>query len=203
MSRSAIEKLFDRLNRKYWAGRLPRYRVFESQKHGGLGMCLRGKKRIYIRAGFPPYIRRKVLLHEMCHAATNDAHGKVWQAEMLRIADLGAPTKREAMHYGDPNHIITAPDIVGEFGNAGFELPNAKWSDMRDELYRYGCVDNHGRAFSRSAARFIRKLRDAFHEGQRTRREMDATKERFRRKRGDQANLKLRLGNKPDLERHE
>lgn len=170
MRRSAIELQFDRLNQAYWKGRLPSYRVFESDKYAG-GLCLKSKRQIYITRGLSRFTRRKTLLHEMCHAAVGGNHGKAWRAEMLRIAALGAPTKREAILYSCRRNLITQGQIVTEFEDAGFENPDSELF-FDSELFLYGLVDTKGRVPSVRVARFIHRLRSAFRKGQRSARKM-------------------------------
>jgi hypothetical protein len=113
---SAIfQDLFHRFNTQYFGGRLPDYRILVVYD-----VWYWMTKRCGYPPGFPPatedsgfidfparriFIRyladhlggqtmEESLIHEMAHAATGGDHGDAWQAEMVRLKELGAPVSR-------------------------------------------------------------------------------------------------------------
>jgi SprT-like family len=121
------QALFAEYNRRYWGGRLPAYSVRRvSLPDGIVGHC-DVKRRIIFLSTAPtlsvaetervfagesikkkwkkatqPMNRheRRVLLHEMCHAAVRSgclsAHNARWRREMERLADAGETWARQA-----------------------------------------------------------------------------------------------------------
>jgi hypothetical protein len=93
-----VQRLFDRYNRRFFAGRLLGWTVDEvhcsdspAGRHGEYGSCSEKTREIFIQIGLSPAEKRKTLLHEMCHAVARDeCHDRPWQKEMFRIAELGA-----------------------------------------------------------------------------------------------------------------
>jgi hypothetical protein len=69
-------RLFDELNRKYWRGRLPRYRVIEraSLRANCLGQCDNARRTILLAPHPSPEALRLTLLHEMCHIGTGPGY---------------------------------------------------------------------------------------------------------------------------------
>jgi len=110
----------------------------------------------------------------MCHIISL-GHGQRWQQEMLRIAALGAPVKKEVVAYQKPG--IEMADLLNEAEDAGLQLPDTPWHKFRFSFgYRNGFVDRSGRAESRSASRFLKLVRKRFYAGQRNRRQIDTWK---------------------------
>jgi hypothetical protein len=86
--------LFTEFNRCFFDGRLPSYRIVvvpciitQSWVHGN----------IYRRQRLSKILERPdhgdmapILIHEMAHAATTDAHGPRFSAEMKRLQQIGA-----------------------------------------------------------------------------------------------------------------
>ena len=106
------QEMFRKFNLRYFAGRLPEYRVFvvydvwywETTRCGyqptfpsafeGAGFVDFAQRRIFIR--FLPnlsdgWTMAATLLHEMAHAATGGDHDEYWISEMSRLKLLGAP----------------------------------------------------------------------------------------------------------------
>lgn len=131
-SRHAQEQ-FDKFNQTYWGGRLPRYRVIVSTRYGGQGMCLKDARRIWLTPGLNGSLE-KVLLHEMCHAAASGYHGEKWLAEMLRLAELGAPTRGDWEMYQDPRTVYVKDEILSQFEQAGQDNPTLLWSVVRQDI---------------------------------------------------------------------
>ena len=88
-----LTKLFDDFNAQYFDGALDRYRVEVTDgitRRGESGKVYSRQRLIRIHRGSEAEMVA-TLLHEMAHAATNDYHGALWQQEMVRLRDLGAP----------------------------------------------------------------------------------------------------------------
>jgi hypothetical protein len=175
-----LQSMFDRFNQRYWCGRLPRYRVIQSDRFGGRGMCRRRQKTIHIADGLCRKEAEITLLHEMCHAATRGGHGNAWLAEMLRLAKMGAPTKQEWLGYQPSAHPRNCRAILAEFEDAGFECPGTGWAMVRRNIgYSYGLVDRRGRVESKESARFLRRARRMFCEGRKERKFADAVRRAY------------------------
>ena len=104
------KELFDDYNRKYFWGRLPRYRVRSVPYDGGqdwfgvYGYCDRVHRIIFIRENLPIRIvpdrehhtfRREptsvdqTLLHEMCHIRGGTHYSRKFRMELRRLAAAG------------------------------------------------------------------------------------------------------------------
>ncbi len=91
------QTIYDELNREFWGGRLPRYRVvFESDDHPlpdsddgfVLGACDHDTQTIVVHAlsETRPGGLRRIVAHEMCHVALpDDGHGEAFQRELARV----------------------------------------------------------------------------------------------------------------------
>ena len=81
-----LDQLFDELNRVFFEGRLPKYRVRRCEPHSREhGFIDNAAATIWICASPDP---RKTLLHEMCHIGT-PGHGRLFRAKLRRLARLG------------------------------------------------------------------------------------------------------------------
>jgi len=111
---------------------------------------------------------KRALLHEMAHAAiARSGHGKRWLAEMLRLAEMGAPTREDWKAYQDPTRTIGPTQIAAEFYNLGAET-DVPWSVVRYKIGRqYGLTDDRGRSLSKVAAKALRRCRREFWKGRR------------------------------------
>jgi predicted metal-dependent hydrolase len=90
--RRPLSQVFATLNERYFNGQLPRYRVHRSPLAVAqrLGECDVASRRIRVSDALPAELERRVLLHEMCHAATpGGGHGRRWRAAMQRLAEQG------------------------------------------------------------------------------------------------------------------
>ena len=88
-----LGRLFERYNRIYWRGQLPRYRVASAKlERPVLGHCDWRKRVIEIDPAKHKSDRhvRRTLLHEMAHAATRKGHGLKFFGEMERLLRRGA-----------------------------------------------------------------------------------------------------------------
>src|SRR5207245_227092 len=69
--RSEASHLFDELNRRYWSGRLPWYRVIRrALPPRFLGTCPDETRTILVDSSLAGETLRLTLLHEMCHIGT-------------------------------------------------------------------------------------------------------------------------------------
>jgi hypothetical protein len=109
-----FQRMFQRFNIRYFAGRLPEYEVlvvydvwYWETKRCGYPPCFPPACEA---AGFIDFAGRQIfirflgyhtdgltmaefLTHEMAHAATDGDHGANWRTEMARLKDLGAPVR--------------------------------------------------------------------------------------------------------------
>jgi hypothetical protein len=85
--------LFDELNKRYWRGRLPKYRVIRRAVLRGdvLGQCDNRRRTILLRSDVTEEQLRLTLLHEMCHIGTGRGydHGPSFLRKLHRLVRLG------------------------------------------------------------------------------------------------------------------
>ena len=85
--------LFDELNRRYWRGRLPRYRLIcrNLTKQELLGRCYNQGKTILLEKSLTDDALRQTLLHEMCHIGSGPGydHGRLFLRKVRRLVRLG------------------------------------------------------------------------------------------------------------------
>lgn len=88
------QRLFDEFNRRYWRGRLPRYRVLRVQfltSHLA-GRCNDTRHLISLSRHLTGDDLRRMLLHEMCHIGPRGGgHGHEFQRRLKRLGGLGEP----------------------------------------------------------------------------------------------------------------
>lgn len=155
------QSLFTEYNKRYFGGRLPRYKVLLPNDRS---RCERDKRRIYINPQRGDV--SVILLHEMVHATVGKGHGKVFLDEIGRIAKLGAPLQDELKKYA-PENQYTTKQLLAEFFQAGLDAPRDwTWPEIRRNLgYEWGITDKHGRAKSRRWSCFLRKARREWSRG--------------------------------------
>ncbi len=94
-----LQALFNRYNRKYWRGRLPRYRIInqDMRKEDCRGHCGFRKRQILLDVSQheSDLAVRATLLHEMCHAAAprRPYHGYPFWSQFERLLRYGAPVR--------------------------------------------------------------------------------------------------------------
>jgi hypothetical protein len=99
-----LNEKFGELNRVYFGGGLPRFKVLLCSKpknfgHNVAGYCLSRKREILIRNGLGERATLQTLVHEMVHAKLsesntsqeNELHGRSFVEELRRLRALGAP----------------------------------------------------------------------------------------------------------------
>jgi hypothetical protein len=110
---------------------------------------------------------KETLLHEMAHAASNGCHGKQWLAEMLRLAEMGAPTGKDWEAYQNKQQTMGERQITAEACNIGMET-DWPWSKIRGYIgNQYGLTDARGRSESKGAARVMERCKKEFWKGRR------------------------------------
>ena len=91
-----LDRLFDHLNREFFEGRLPKYRVRTRPSQGGeYGSINAEEQTIWLCQCAD---RRTTLLHEMCHIGT-PGHGRAFRAKLKRLAALGESWARTERAY--------------------------------------------------------------------------------------------------------
>ena len=97
-TRQRLERLFQRYNKRYWKGRLPKHSVLPHNfSDSTLGQCLARQHKILIDTDRHRSDRkiRSTLLHEMAHAAAGStriaAHGYEFFAQLEHLLRMGAP----------------------------------------------------------------------------------------------------------------
>ena len=159
------QSLFAEYNQLYFGGRLPRYKVLLTNVlNPDCGRCERRKRRIYMNPDNDDV--SVILLHEMVHAAAGRGHGKKWLDEVKRLVEFGAPLKEEIKRYA-PEKVINTNQLLGEFFQVGMDTPpDWTWPEVcRQEGYRWGITDKHGRAKSRRWSRFLHRARREWYRG--------------------------------------
>lgn len=163
---SRLARLFDRYNRRFWNGRLPKYSVIASDLYRG-GLCKKRERQIFINLDTFRSDKeiRATLLHEMAHAATRDSHGKYWQSEMERLAEEGAPISRVDLRYGERGCTEGPSRIISQFEDAAWE---GTWKQARWRLgWEYGLIDRNGKTTDMETARILLKARKVYARGRR------------------------------------
>ena len=93
MKAREAQRLFDELNKRYWRGRLPRYRVIRRAALGdrAMGLCNNKTRTILLLQSLDGEKLRLTLLHEMCHIgkASEYPHGPQFLKKLHRLARLG------------------------------------------------------------------------------------------------------------------
>lgn len=83
--------LFDELNRRYWRGRLPKYRVIrrDLSRDELDGYCDDNRRTIVLHKDLADEDLRRTLLHEVCHIGSGPKHGPRFQRKLDRLIKLG------------------------------------------------------------------------------------------------------------------
>ena len=165
------QQLFHDFNDRYFAGRLPDYRVrvvrqMSCQHQGSLhhfdGECRRRERAITLagqtvlggaRLTHTEEDMRQILIHEMAHAATNDYHGLKWRGEMRRLAQLGAPVQADDL--GKP---MTPSQkwLESAFDDTLTNSDDYATLTLRQALVRIGLVDDAPRRLRIAQRKFFR-----------------------------------------------
>ena len=169
VTQKQCQALFETYNQRFFGGRLPAYRIVLSDRGPGFrGLWCKKEREIHLRMSLQGMDLRRTLLHEMAHAAVARAgHGKVWLAEMLRLAELGAPTREDWETYQDPARTTGSRDAASESYDAGVET-DSSWKLVRYEIgRRYGWIDERGRSLSKNASKAMLRCWKEFRKGRR------------------------------------
>lgn len=134
---AALQSLYEALNRTFFRGRLPRYRVIYGQPPGDpracSGYCDPEALLIYVEPSPPtPEVLRRILLHEMCHIGSL-GHGKRFQAKLRRLAAMGEEwATEEAEQYAKEiayQRPVTAR-IAWAIRDAAVDIPAQSWPEV-------------------------------------------------------------------------
>ncbi len=88
-------QLYHDLNRQFFNGKLPRFRVVLCCLYGSLhGECLPERRLIRLDRSLDPETMRRTLLHEMCHIGSL-GHGTRFQNKLLQLATQGEKWARD------------------------------------------------------------------------------------------------------------
>lgn len=169
MTQQQSQKLFDDYNRRYFSGRLPAYRILLSDQFGnGLhGLCRKRQREIHLGTRLSGNDLKSVLLHEMAHAAAPNGHGSQWLAEMSRLAQMGAPTRKDFEAYEDSRRTVGEKEITSHAFDVGMNS-DWPWSIARGSIgHKYGLTDERGRSESKRAAQLMERCRKEFVKGRR------------------------------------
>jgi hypothetical protein len=153
--KTEASRLFDELNRRYWKGRLPRYRVIRRQilPRRRLGICSDKTGTILLLQSLAGEELRLTLLHEMCHIGSGAgySHGPRFQKKMRRLVRLGEVKLLEDVERydgTDDERLVAAARSAGisesemSFRDAvqsdleaiAFERPGITWATIRWHL---------------------------------------------------------------------
>lgn len=136
-----LSDLFDQLNRVFFRGRLPRYRVHRTCAHSRYGLGMDGRcdpetQIIFIRKDLPGDKLRSVLLHEMCHIGST-GHGRCFQAKLKRLGAMGeAWATEEAQQYRSERARLKtgAAYLKDVIVYCASDNPDATWLQVRHHL---------------------------------------------------------------------
>jgi hypothetical protein len=140
--------------------------------NGGQGRCY--SETCTVRILILPHrdARAVLLIHEICHAATNQGHGKKWlkrmekaaaTAEALGYNEIAALLREQIAAYGDPNNRITAADVYRQIEDVVWQDQSVTFHNAVDFVRRdYGLTRQEFlKRFRRARAVFGRERRDA------------------------------------------
>jgi len=97
------------------------------------GLCDKEKKIISIKPNHTKDNKlSQVLIHEICHAFTNNCHGKIWQRRMIKVSELakykgnnflGKLLSQDIEEYQKvPNEYTQVYEIIKDWVNENPEL---------------------------------------------------------------------------------
>lgn len=129
--KTEASRLFDELNRRYWHGRLPRYRVIRRAALRCLGGCNNRTRMILLRRDLAGEALRLTLLHEMCHIGPDVGydHGPHFLRKLRRLVRLGEPKLlEEGIERYDGTAV--ARYIREQEAKTGKKIPEISWRDV-------------------------------------------------------------------------
>ena len=107
--KTKVSVLFDELNRRYWRGRLPKYRVIRRNLSGKLlGRCDNERRTILLDNNQIDEDLRLTLLHEMCHIGRTPGweHGPTFRRKVNRLVRLGESKLIEDVERYDGTAVV-------------------------------------------------------------------------------------------------
>jgi hypothetical protein len=169
VTQKQCQAFFETYNQRFFGGRLPAYRIVLTDRGPGFrGLWCKKEREIHLRMSLQGMDLRRTLLHEMAHASVRrGGHGKVWLAEMLRLAELGAPTREDWQDFQDKARTTGLRDAASEAYQAGLE-GEFSWGTVRNNIgMQYGWIDERGRSLSKSASKAMLRCWKEFRKGRR------------------------------------
>ncbi len=136
--RTEANRVFDEFNRRYWRGRLPKYRVIRRAQVLGraLGRCYNLTQTILLRKDLSDEDVRLTLLHEMCHIGPDvrgDVHGPRFRRKLHRLVRLGEPKMLEDIERYDgtaTEREIARLKAEGKLGGPEIPWRSDVWSHL-------------------------------------------------------------------------
>ena len=124
-----LTQLYKELNRQFFNGRLPCYRVTFYKPLVAQGHCISERRLIRLSPGMSDAEVRKVLLHEMCHIGTPN-HGKRFLAKLARLAAMGEAWATEEIEiYSGPYRNLQS-QVKEQIFDALIDAPDAHFWPM-------------------------------------------------------------------------
>ena len=134
---ATIDAEFERIGRTFFPrwNRAKRWRARADPTLDSNGRCKPGQKTILIKSGCDAHWSLSALLvHEICHAVTEQRHGSRWKAKMLDVAEKASKLGGESLASEIRNDVAGTEDV----------LTRARGGDREAyELIRIG-VQDHG-----------------------------------------------------------
>jgi hypothetical protein len=137
--------LYHELNRRFFGGKLPRYRVTfaQARRSGWDGECFPDRRLIQLRRGLAGDELRRSLLHEMCHIGA-PGHGRRFLAKLARLVDQGeAWAQEELERYQHTQHTWT--DLIAQVKDAleetAYEHPRPRFTVIRSGVANILCCE--------------------------------------------------------------
>lgn len=161
-TRTSVSQLFDEYNRRYWRGRLPRYRVIRRALPPDLlGRCSDARRTILLQKDLEPERMRLTLLHEMCHIGAVGPgfdHGPRFLRKVRRLVQLGESKLLEEDVERYDGTAVTK--YIEAQKAAGHKVPEIPWrEDLASELDAFAFSD----FWRRRWATMARALAEQYH----------------------------------------
>lgn len=134
-------QIFEDFNRRFFRGRLPRYRVRRRRLKSG-GFCNDDLRLIVVAAHLAGDELDQVLLHEMCHHGI-PGHGATFHARLQRVVDaaerggdgrIAGLMRAELAAYRQRTY--QGNEILRDLEDLALERPGTPWAKVRAYLVR-------------------------------------------------------------------
>ena len=133
-----LPEMYARLNRDYFNGRKPHYRVLRSSRVAE-GYCDTARRRILLGSGLSGTDLEATLLHEMCHIGMSGGHGRHFQARIRRLISIAPPDVANCLQIDlvPREEMLTLRQIVFScLESLAMEHPATPWGQVRRQLVR-------------------------------------------------------------------